>query len=74
MSLQISKRAIALKPSASIAAKKMVLDLQAQGHKIVDLTIGEPDIPTPAHIVEAAVAAMKAGRDGSRKKMWVKIT
>ncbi|NKJ39424.1 aminotransferase class I/II-fold pyridoxal phosphate-dependent enzyme [Rhizobium sp. SG570] len=61
MSLQISNRAIALKPSASIAAKKMVSDLQAQGHKIVDLTIGEPDIPTPTHIVEAAVAAMKAG-------------
>lgn len=61
MSLQISNRAIALKPSASIAAKKMVSDLQVQGHKIVDLTIGEPDIPTPNHIVEAAFAAMKAG-------------
>ncbi|MEJ8310616.1 pyridoxal phosphate-dependent aminotransferase [Agrobacterium larrymoorei] len=61
MSLQISNRAISLKPSASIAAKKMVSDLQAQGHKIVDLTIGEPDIPTPDHIVEAAFDAMKAG-------------
>ncbi len=61
MSLQISNRALALKPSASIAAKKMVADLQAQGQEIFDLTIGEPDISTPAHIVEAAYTAMKAG-------------
>lgn len=61
MALRISDRAIALKPSASIAAKKMVSELQTAGHKIIDLTIGEPDIATPAHIIDAAVAAMRAG-------------
>lgn len=61
MSLQIADRALALKPSASIAAKKMVSDLQAAGHKIIDFTIGEPDIPTPAHIIDAALAAMRTG-------------
>src|SRR3546814_8429733 len=50
-----------MKPSASIAAKKIVSDLQASGHEIIDLTIGEPDIATPAHIVDGALAAMRSG-------------
>lgn len=60
-SLAISSRAAAMKPSASIAAKKIVADLRAAGEQIVDLTIGEPDIPTPAHIIEGALQAMEAG-------------
>ena len=59
--LSISNRAAAMKPSASIAAKKIVADLQAAGQKIIDLTIGEPDIATPAHIIYGAVEAMRAG-------------
>ncbi|NTJ36030.1 aminotransferase class I/II-fold pyridoxal phosphate-dependent enzyme [Agrobacterium rhizogenes] len=61
MGVQISDRAVALKPSASIAAKKMVSDLQAAGHTIIDFTMGEPDIATPAHIIEAALVAMRNG-------------
>lgn len=60
--LTISNRAAAMKPSASIAAKKIVADLQAAGQQIVDLTIGEPDIPTPAHIIDGALEAMRAGK------------
>src|SRR3546814_8064002 len=41
--------------------KKIVSDLQASGHEIIDLTIGEPDIATPAHIVDGALAAMRSG-------------
>lgn len=61
MSFGISEKALALKPSASIAAKQMVSDLQAAGHRIIDLTIGEPDIATPAWITDAAFAAARAG-------------
>ena len=61
MVLTIADRAARLKPSASIAAKAMVAKLQADGHAIIDLTIGEPDLPTPDHIIDAALAAMKAG-------------
>ncbi|POO55863.1 hypothetical protein CTT39_13185 [Agrobacterium rosae] len=39
ISLQLADRALALKPSASIAAKKMVSELHAAGHKIIDFTI-----------------------------------
>ena len=60
--LTISNRAAAMKPSASIAAKKIVADLQAAGQQIIDLTIGEPDIATPPHILEGAIDAMRAGK------------
>src|SRR6516225_5094387 len=35
--------------------------MQAAGHKIIHLEIGEPDFPTAPHIVEAAVEALRAG-------------
>ena len=35
--------------------------LEAKGRKIVHLQIGEPDFPTPEHVVEAAVAALRDG-------------
>ncbi len=35
--------------------------LEAQGHKIIHLEIGEPDFDTPAHIVEAAEQGLRAG-------------
>ena len=35
--------------------------LEAAGQKIIHLEIGEPDFPTAAHVMEAAVEAMRAG-------------
>ena len=61
MTVQLAQRVIALKPSASIAAKQKVSEMQAAGQKIIDLTIGEPDLDTPAHIVDAAIRAMTSG-------------
>ena len=39
-------------------------DLKAKGFDIIELTIGEPDVPTPASFVAAAHQAMLAGRTG----------
>ncbi len=36
--------------------------LRADGHDIVALSSGEPDMPTPAHIIDAADAAARAGQ------------
>ncbi len=36
--------------------------LAAQGRDIIELTIGEPDVPTPAELIDATYAAMRAGR------------
>jgi aspartate aminotransferase len=44
-----------------MAARALVDRLRGEGHDIVDFTIGEPDLPTPPHIVEAAIAAMRRG-------------
>jgi aspartate aminotransferase len=57
----LSARLLRIKPSPSMAAKALVDKLRAEGRKIVDFTLGEPDLPTPPHIVEAAIAAMRRG-------------
>jgi aspartate aminotransferase len=38
--------------------------LAAQGRDIINLGIGQPDFPTPPHIVEAAVKALRDGQHG----------
>ncbi|PRD43565.1 aspartate aminotransferase [Phyllobacterium phragmitis] len=61
MTIGLAERVIALKPSASIVARQKVTELQAAGKTIIDLTIGEPDLDTPAHIIEAAISAARGG-------------
>src|SRR5215469_3428113 len=39
-------------------------ELQKQGRDIINLGIGQPDFKTPAHIVEAAVKALRDGHHG----------
>ncbi len=56
-----AKRLLAVKPSPSMAAKATVDKLRANGHAIIDFTIGEPDFPTPQHIIEAGKRAMDEG-------------
>ncbi len=38
--------------------------LQATGRDVINLGIGQPDVPTPGHIVEAAVKALRDGHHG----------
>jgi aspartate aminotransferase len=39
-------------------------ELAAQGRSIINLGIGQPDFPTPPHIVEAAIKALRDGHHG----------
>ena len=57
----LADRARAIKPSPSMAAKARVDQLRAQGRDIVDFTVGEPDLSTPAHIVRAGMEALRGG-------------
>ena len=57
----ISKIIQALEPSATLAMAAKAKELKAAGRKVFDLSVGEPDFTTPAHICDAAAAAMKAG-------------
>ena len=48
----------------SIACCTEVRQLQAEGRTLVSLMRGQPDTPTPPHIVEAANQALRDGRTG----------
>lgn len=50
-----------IKPSPSGAAAQLARDLKRAGRDIINLAVGEPDFDTPAHICEAATAAMRRG-------------
>jgi aspartate/methionine/tyrosine aminotransferase len=39
-------------------------ELASQGRDIINLGIGQPDFPTPPHIVEAAIKALRDGQHG----------
>ena len=40
----------------------MAKEMESEGQMIIHLEIGKPDFDTPAHIVEAAVEALRAGK------------
>ena len=50
-----------LHSSPAAAFRRKVLDLRSQGRTVIDMTAGDLDFPTPPHVVEAAVAAARAG-------------
>ncbi len=56
---RISARIAAIKESATLAVDAKAKALQAAGEPVIGFGAGEPDFPTPAHIVEAAVAACR---------------
>ncbi len=53
-----------VEPSATIAVSNLASELAADGADVVSLSVGEPDFPTPAPIVEAGEAAIDAGHTG----------
>jgi aspartate aminotransferase len=57
---RISSRIAAVSPSATLAVDAKAKSLKAQGESVIGFGAGEPDFPTPEHIV---VAAEKACRD-----------
>ena len=54
-----SQRLAAIAPSATLAVDAKAKALQAAGENVIGFGAGEPDFPTPAHIVEAAAAACR---------------
>lgn len=56
---RISRRVGAIAPSATLAVSNKAKALKAAGENVIGFGAGEPDFPTPDHIVEAAVAACR---------------
>ncbi len=61
MPATISRLIQALEPSATMAMAAKAKELKAAGRTVYDLSLGEPDFPTPEHICKAAIDAMHAG-------------
>lgn len=62
MSLSVSKRMAAVRPSPTGAVLALATELRAAGRDIVSLGAGEPDFDTPQHIKEAAIDAIRSGQ------------
>ena len=60
----LADRITALEESSTLAMTKKARELAAQGHKVISLSVGEPDFKTPAHICEAAKQAIDDGFHG----------
>lgn len=57
----LSDRINNMQESATIKMAKMSRELKAQGHHVIDLSLGEPDFDTPLYIKEAAKLAIDQG-------------
>ena len=55
----LSNRVNELSESETLAMTRISKELQSQGHKVINLSIGQPDFNTPQYIKDAAVEAME---------------
>ncbi|MEX0946915.1 MAG: aminotransferase class I/II-fold pyridoxal phosphate-dependent enzyme, partial [Acidimicrobiia bacterium] len=60
---RVSHRVGAIAESATMAITEKARQLRAAGRPVISFGAGEPDFPTPDHIVEAAVAACRDPRN-----------
>jgi aspartate/methionine/tyrosine aminotransferase len=56
---RVSARLGAIAPSATLAVDAKAKALKATGRPVIGFGAGEPDFPTPQHIVDAAIAAAR---------------
>jgi aspartate/methionine/tyrosine aminotransferase len=62
-SSRISSRVAAITESATLAVDAKAKALKAAGEPVIGFGAGEPDFPTPAHVVEAAIEACRDPRN-----------
>jgi aspartate aminotransferase len=61
MTIKLSARVQAVKPSATLAITARAKELKAAGKDVIGLGAGEPDFDTPDHIKQAAIQAINDG-------------
>src|SRR5687767_7179964 len=59
--MQLSERVGSLTNEGAFEVLAAATRLERQGRDIVHLELGQPDFPTPPHIVEAGVRALRDG-------------
>ena len=60
----LAHRASQLGTETAFTVLARAAELSAQGRDIINLGIGQPDFPTPDHIVEAGIKALRDGHHG----------
>lgn len=55
---QLSKRVQNMAASQTVAMNQKTQELQARGIDVINMSVGQPDFPTPAHIKQAAKEAI----------------
>jgi len=61
MTIKLSARVQAVKPSPTLAVTARAAEMRAAGKDVIGLGAGEPDFDTPDHIKEAAIKAIRDG-------------
>ena len=61
MSAHISQALQRIEASPTTAMTDRATELREQGRDIISLSVGEPDFPTPSHVIEAAKTALDEG-------------
>ena len=59
---QIASRVFELGTESALDVLLKAKALEARGRTVIHLEVGEPDFPTPPHIVEAGIRALRDGR------------
>jgi len=59
MTLRLSERVQAVKPSPTLAISNRAAQMRAAGRDIIGLGAGEPDFDTPEHIKQAGISAIE---------------
>ncbi|MFC7045505.1 pyridoxal phosphate-dependent aminotransferase [Halobacteriaceae archaeon GCM10025711] len=62
--MKFADRVGRVEPSATLAVSNRAAELREEGADVVNLSVGEPDFPTPRNIVDAAEDALEAGNTG----------
>ncbi|MFC3676778.1 pyridoxal phosphate-dependent aminotransferase [Ferrovibrio xuzhouensis] len=62
--MQIAARMSRLGTESAFEVLARAKALEAQGKSVINLGIGQPDFPTPPHVVEAAIKALRDGHHG----------
>ncbi len=57
----MSARMSSVVESGTVKVADKVKELKSKGIDVISFSIGEPDFPTPQHIVDECISALKAG-------------
>ena len=62
--MRIHPRALRFTKESAFQVLARAREIEASGRSVIHLEIGQPDFPTPSHICEAAIRAIREGKTG----------